>query len=102
MQDNVRQGKPGPFETFSPSLGACAELALPPGAITAVKEMLDERYKKYAEVSYRLWILLQRLAALRSVYPGATLHDCEDGNDETPVRLDSTALGNYKLRTPDN
>lgn len=101
MEENLKQGTPWDFSTFSASLGACAQLALPPDTVAAVKEMLDERYKDYAEVSYRLWIVVNRLAALRSVYPGATLHDCDDGSDENPVRLDSTALGNYKLRTPD-
>jgi hypothetical protein len=37
-----------------------------------------------------LILLLQRL---RTVYPSATLHDCEEGSDENPVRLDSTNLG---------
>jgi hypothetical protein len=39
------------------------------------------------------------LSRLRNVYPGATLHDCDDGSDHNPVRLDNTALGNYPLRT---
>jgi hypothetical protein len=39
--------------------------------------------------------LVSILGALRSVYPQATLHDCDAGDDETIVRLGSTALGIY-------
>ncbi|MGV3604186.1 MAG: hypothetical protein ACO1N1_23390 [Dyadobacter fermentans] len=36
---------------------------------------------------------LRVFASLKSIYPPATLHDCEDGNDDNPVRLDQTVLG---------
>ena len=39
--------------------------------------------------------LVAMLDALKSVYPQATLHDCDAGEDETIVRLGSTALGIY-------
>ena len=39
--------------------------------------------------------LVAILDALKSVYPQATLHDCDAGEDETIVRLGSTALGIY-------
>lgn len=39
--------------------------------------------------------LVSILGALRSVFPQATLHDCDAGDDETIVRLGSTALGIY-------
>jgi hypothetical protein len=39
--------------------------------------------------------LVAVLGSLRSVYPQATLHDCDAGEDETIVRLGSTALGIY-------
>ena len=42
------------------------------------------------------------LGKLSNTYPGATLHDCDDGSDINPVRLDNTALGNYPLRTSPN
>ncbi|WP_157986620.1 hypothetical protein [Chitinophaga alhagiae] len=38
-------------------------------------------------------ILIKLLYNLKSIYPPATLHDCEDGNDTNPVRLGATALG---------
>ncbi len=38
-------------------------------------------------------VLIQLLYELKSIYPPATLHDCEDGNDTNPVRLGATALG---------
>jgi hypothetical protein len=37
--------------------------------------------------------LLAFLGQLKSIYPPATLHDCEDGNDDNPVRLDATTIG---------
>ena len=37
--------------------------------------------------------LLAVLGQLKSIYPPATLHDCEDGNDDNPVRLDATTIG---------
>lgn len=37
--------------------------------------------------------LIQVMSALKSIYPPATLHDCEDGNDVNPVRLGATAIG---------
>ena len=50
-------------------------------------------------MSYRLWIVLDLLSKLRNTYPGATLHDCDDGSDENPVRLGSTALGRRRIQT---
>lgn len=58
--------------------------------------LLKDRYEAYKEVSYRLWIVLDLLSKLRNVYPGATLHDCDDGSDEVPVRLGATALGSAR------
>jgi hypothetical protein len=56
-------------------------------------------YTGWVKVSYRLWIVVNLLSQLRNIYPGATLHDCDDGSDQNPVRLGSTALGNYPLRS---
>src|SRR5680860_496807 len=51
-------------------------------------------YTEWIEVSYRLNILLRIFTHLKSIYPTATLHDCDDGSDDNPVRLDNTILGN--------
>ncbi|RDE50475.1 MAG: hypothetical protein DVS81_11095 [Candidatus Accumulibacter meliphilus] len=100
MADNLAQGREvDEFTAFAPgavSLGA--ELGFTPGTAVAIGEMLKERYAGYREVSYRLWVVGQLLGNLRNIYPGATLHDCDDGSDRNPVRLDNTALGNYPLR----
>lgn len=40
----------------------------------------------------RLQTLLEIFKNLKSVYPQATLHDCEDGDDENRVRLNSTII----------
>jgi hypothetical protein len=56
-------------------------------------------YAKWIEVSYRLQIVVDLLSQLRNTYPTATLHDFDEGNDENPVRLGSTALGVYPLRS---
>jgi hypothetical protein len=37
--------------------------------------------------------LIRLLQELKTVYPSATLHDCEEGSEENPVRLDHTNLG---------
>jgi hypothetical protein len=37
--------------------------------------------------------LIEVLQGLKTVYPAATLHDCEEGDDSNPVRLGSTNLG---------
>jgi hypothetical protein len=85
---------------FTPSpVTLCAGMTFQEGAATAVAEFLGERYAAYTEVSYRLWVVVTLLGTLRNTYPGATLHDCDDGSDQNPVRLDSTALGNYPLRS---
>lgn len=50
-------------------------------------------YADWVEVSYRLEVLLRIFQNLRSIYPTATLHDCDDDSDDNPVRLDNTILG---------
>lgn len=69
-----------------------------PSTITAIHKLLAERYASYTTVSFRLHTVVNILCTLRNIYPGATLHDCDDGSDLNPVRLGSTALGNYPLR----
>lgn len=64
-----------------------------------IKDLLEDRYNAYKEVSYRLHIVVNLLSKLRNTYPGATLHDFDDGSDQNPVRLGSTALGNHRLKT---
>jgi hypothetical protein len=67
------------------------------GTEALIAAQLQNQYKTYPEVSYRLKIVIELLSKLRNTYPAATLHDCDDGNDENPVRLNNTALGNYRL-----
>jgi hypothetical protein len=59
-----------------------------------IKDFLKDRFNSYREVSYLLWIVVNQLSSLRNIYPIATLHDCDDGSDQNPVRLNNTALGN--------
>lgn len=86
-------------EPPAPVVAACPGLAFKAGAAAAVAQLLTERYRAYSTVSYWLRALVGQLAAIRNIYPGATLHDCDDGSDENPVRLNNTALGNYPRRT---
>lgn len=44
------------------------------------------------ELHNRLTALLEVLLQLRNIYPGATLHDCIDGNDDNRVFLGQTAV----------
>ncbi|NTW50194.1 MAG: hypothetical protein HGB19_10790, partial [Chlorobiales bacterium] len=55
--------------------------------------LFTEIYVGYIDVTMALWKVLLLLSKLHSVYPPATLHDCDDGNDENPVRLGSSMLG---------
>jgi hypothetical protein len=100
MDKNLQEGRTFPnFTSFAPtSITLCSEFTFKPGTAAEIETMLKERYQRYREVSYRLWIVVQLLGQLRNTYPGATLHDCDDGSDLNPVRLGQTALGNYPLR----
>jgi len=50
-------------------------------------------YSEWIVVAYRHEVLLRIFSDLTSIYPTATLHDCDDGSDDNPVRLDNTILG---------
>ncbi|PSR12308.1 MAG: hypothetical protein DA408_06840 [Bacteroidetes bacterium] len=50
-------------------------------------------YGEWITVAHRHNVLLRVFNDLRSIYPTATLHDCDDGSDDNPVRLDNTILG---------
>jgi hypothetical protein len=84
--NNLTPFNPAPVEL-------CAGLALAPEAAGIIENLLKTRYTAYREVSYRLWIVLNLLSKLHSTYPAATLHDCDEGSDQNPVRLGQTALG---------
>jgi hypothetical protein len=108
MADNLQAGRAfKDFTAFNPDLipdldpdpvSLCTGFTFQTGTGTTIKALLKARYEAYAEVSYRLWLVVNLLSELRNTYPGATLHDCDDGGDQNPVRLGSTALGNYPLR----
>ncbi len=59
----------------------------------AIKALLQERYQLYPEVAYRLWVVVNLLTKLRNSYPPASLFDCDEGNDNNPVRLGTSVLG---------
>lgn len=73
---------------------ACAGLGLQEGTMEKIRDLLEDRYGAYREVSYRLRVVVDLLGKLSNSYPAATLHDCDEGNDKNPVRLGTTALGN--------
>jgi hypothetical protein len=97
IEANIRAGRgPAEFDPFVPAPAVlCAGMLFKPGTEALLEALLGERYGAYAQVSYWLRIVLRLLGGLRNTYPGATLHDCDDGSDVNPVRLGSTALGNY-------
>lgn len=74
-----------------PAAPNCADFN--PDTAKQITTLLEGRYKGYVEVSYRLWVLVNLLSKLRNIYPPATLHDWDEGNDQNPVRLGKTALG---------
>lgn len=100
LTTNIEAGNA--LDAFTPFSGEevtlCPELSFQPDTAQQLADWLLERYTGYTEVSYRLYILLQLLSQLRNTWPGATLHDCDDGSDQNPVRLGATALGNYRLQ----
>lgn len=63
------------------------------GASVDIVEYLTMTFRRYAIVTHRLTVLTHLLNRLNNVYPPATLHDCDDGGDVNPVRLNHTALG---------
>ncbi|WP_020570411.1 hypothetical protein [Neolewinella persica] len=62
-------------------------------SLLALRAMLQQFYTPWLTVSFRLHRLLTLFQEMHNVYPTATLHDCEDGDDENPVRLNQTSLG---------
>ena len=58
-----------------------------------LKKLFVSLYGPHVQETLKLWEVVTMLAKLRSIYPPATLHDCQDGNDRNPVRLGSTMLG---------
>ena len=87
-----------PFEP--PEVGLCKGISFKEGTAEAVAALLADRYGTYRVSSYWLRIVINLLSGISSVYPSATLHDCDDGSDQNPVRLDSTALGDHSRRKP--
>jgi hypothetical protein len=78
---------------------------------------LEKRYKNWLEYQQEhctqptlgqssLNELIDYLDELYTIYPPGTLHDCEEGDDENPVILGKTAIGNQaeiiESRDPDN
>ncbi|MEM9525039.1 MAG: hypothetical protein AAGA31_00450, partial [Bacteroidota bacterium] len=64
-----------------------------PAFLAELRDLLTPFYTDWLEVSFRLHRLLLVFGQLRSAYPQATLHDCDDGDEDQPVRLDQTTLG---------
>lgn len=70
----------------------CA-FSLPTAFFDALKIRLVAYYHNKLALLQKHAALLRIMGQLKSIYPPATLHDCEDGNDDNPVRLDATMLG---------
>ncbi len=73
----------------------CQLSMIPDGteAIAELRELWLSTYVEWIRVSYQLNILIRVLSNLQSIYPSATIHDCDDGSDDNPDRLDNTILG---------
>lgn len=61
--------------------------------LLTLRSILIRLYTPWLTVSFRLHQLLTLFAQMTNVYPTATLHDCDDGDDDNPVRLNQTSLG---------
>ena len=99
MKKNLDAGRElKDFSKFnSPEVLLCTRVSFKPGTSEKIEEFLSAKYKSYRKVSYLLWKVVNLLSKLKNTYPGATLHDCDDGSDQNPVRLGSTALGNFSV-----
>ena len=86
------------FSVFNPPpVSLCPKFAFNQGTAELIGDFLLQKYRTYRKVSYHLWKVVHLLSNLKNTYPGATLHDCDDGSDQNPVRLGSSALGNYAV-----
>jgi len=95
--------KSGAQESELPAFtGSVAEInpaaAFVSGAGNTIVSWLNSWYSAAAAVSLALNRVVHLLADIENTYPGATLHDCDDGSDENPVRLGSTSLGSNPMR----
>ncbi|KAA5548439.1 hypothetical protein [Adhaeribacter rhizoryzae] len=77
---------------IQPEPFACG-FALTAAFKTDLKALLLEYYLNKLAVLQTHAALVAVLGQLKSIYPPATLHDCEDDNDDNPVRLDATIIG---------
>ncbi|MFZ2448941.1 MAG: hypothetical protein WAW36_00275 [Methylovulum miyakonense] len=82
-----------PEEDSQSATDFCPGFRFKAGTSARLQALLDNRYQAYQEVSYRLSLVVNLLGKLSNTYPDATLHDCDDGSDQNPVRLGQTALG---------
>ena len=97
MESNVNSGDL-PDTDFNPSaIILCNGMIFREGADKEILNFLKDRYNSFKEVSFRLWNVVNILGELHNIYPVATLHDCDEGSDINPVRLNNTALGNDPL-----
>lgn len=69
------------------------QINLPNTFWTAFQALLIDFYEDKRALLQTHAALLDVLGKLKSVYPPATLHDCAEGGDENPVRLNETILG---------
>ena len=82
------------FAPFEPGpVQLCPGLAFEAGTADAARDLLLERYARFTEVSVLLRLVVDAVSRLRNTYPGGTLHDCDEGDDRNPIRLNLTALG---------
>ncbi len=97
MESNVKNGNL-PDTDFNPSaISLYNGMIFRNGTDNDILHFLKDRYNNYKKVSFLLWNVVNRLGELHNTYPVATLHDCDEGSDSNPVRLDNTALGNDPL-----
>ncbi|MDN3514413.1 MAG: hypothetical protein NG747_08440 [Candidatus Brocadia sp.] len=96
LEANVIAGRTPDEFTPEPEheIALCKDFTFKNNTVEAIKKLLENRYSAYKEVSYRLRVVVDLLSRLSNIYDKATLHDCDEGNDQNPVRLGKTALGN--------
>ncbi|GAB2765077.1 hypothetical protein GCM10027275_02940 [Rhabdobacter roseus] len=64
-----------------------------PAVAADIMATLVTYYRPLREYLWAHARLVAVFGKLKSIYPPATLHDCIDGDDDQPVRLDGTVIG---------
>ncbi len=93
LPDEIKSELSEIFDLAFPTGINCLALNQSHPSLAVIKSFFQEQYLHVYTVQLQLHQVLHLFSKLTSVYPPATLHDCDDGSDINPVRLGSANLG---------